>query len=163
MSIDGRINVDVLFHDKSTGSLSSQLRVDAATYSLPLTDGTGVNQAQLVWSSSATNTGTAADEWILQSLSDSRGSVSFTAIKAVYVRNKSSTQRLTVTADNWTTIDPVLLPWNLLIPAGGVCLYTNPTADGWTTGGGSALSIISEGDGQSVDYDILLVGEGTVS
>lgn len=162
MSIDGRINVDVLFHDTLTSNLSSQLRVAAATYSLPLVEGTGANQAQVTWTSSATAGGESPDELILQSLGDDRGNVSVTAVKAIYIRNKSASHSLRVTVDNWAALDSVLTPFNLVVPAGGVCVYTNPTASGWATGASSALSLIAEGEGQSVDYDILLVGEGSV-
>lgn len=161
MSIEGRISVDCLFHDTTTSNLSSGLRVASVTYSLPLTDGSGANQAQLTWTSSATADGTTPDELIVQALSDDRGTVNMSAVKVIYIRNKSTSYRLSVTVDNWTTLDPTLSPFNLLIPAGGCCLYTNPTSTGWTTTGSSAFSIIAEGEGQTVDYDILLVGEGS--
>lgn len=162
MSIEGRISVDVLFHDTLTSNLSSQVRVAAAAYSLPLTEGTGANQAQVTWTSSATVGGSSADELIIQGLSDDRGTVSMTAVKAIYIRNKSASYRLSVTVDNWTALDPTLSPFNLVVPAGGVFVYTNPTAAGWATGASSALLLIAEGEGQSVEYDILLVGEGSV-
>ena len=161
MSLEGRINVDCLFHDKATNDLSSSLRVASATYSLPLADGTGANQAQVTWTNTATNNGSTADELIMQSLSDERGTVSLTAVKAIYIRNKSSLYGLRVTVDSWTSLDSALLPFNLVLPAGGVCVYTNPTATGWTTTASSALSILASAEGQSVEYDILLVGEGS--
>lgn len=162
MSIEGRISVDCLFHDKITSNLSSQLRVAAALYSLPLTEGTGANQAQVTWTSSDTANGTSPNELIMQSLADDRGNVNMSAAKVIYIRNKSSTYSLSVTVDNWTALDSVLVPFNLLVPPGGCCVYTNPTASGWTTTASSALSIIAQGEGQTVDYDILLVGEGSV-
>ena len=143
MSIEGRINIDCLFHDNSSSNLSSSLRVASATYSIEITNGS------------------TADEIFLQSLSDDRGNLSLTAVKAIYIRNKSATNTLRVSVDNWTSLDSVLLPFNLVLLAGGVCVYTNPTATGWTTIAGSALSIIAAAEGQSVEYDILLVGEGT--
>lgn len=161
MSIEGRINIDCLFHDNSSSNLSSSLRVASATYSIEITNGTGANQAQVAWTSTATNNGSTADEIFLQSLSDDRGNLSLTAVKAIYIRNKSATNTLRVSVDNWTSLDSVLLPFNLVLLAGGACVYTNPTATGWTTIAGSALSIIAAAEGQSVEYDILLVGEGT--
>jgi hypothetical protein len=162
MSLEGRINVDCLFHDKATNDLSSSLRVASATYSLPLADGTGANQAQVTWTNTATNNGSTAGELIMQSLSDERGTVSLAAVKAIYIRNKSSSYGLRVTVDSWTSLDSALLPFNLVLPAGGVCVYTNPTATGWTTTASSALSILASAEGQNVEYDILLVGEGSV-
>jgi hypothetical protein len=161
MSLEGRINVDVLFHDKATNGLSGSLRVASATYSLPLADGTGANQAQVTWTRTATNSGSTADELLMQSLSDDRGTVSLAAVKAIYVRNKSASYGLRVSVDNWTSLDSVLLPFNLALPAGGVCVYTNPTATGWTTTASSALSILASAEGQNVEYDIFLVGEGS--
>ena len=162
MSIEGRINVDCLFHDKGTSDLSSSIRVASATYSLPIADGTGANQAQVTWTNTATNDGGTADELVVQSLSDDRGTVSLTAVKAIYIRNKSATNSLRVEANNWTSLDSTLLPFNLVLQAGAVCVYTNPTATGWTTTASSALSILASTEGQSVEYDILLVGEGSV-
>lgn len=161
MSLEGRINVDVLFHEKSTSTLSNQLRATASTYSMPLTDGTGANQSQVTWASAGTNVGSTADELFVQSLIDDRGTVSMTAVKAIYIRNKSAAYSLRVTVDNWTSLDSALNPFNLVVPAGGVCVYTNPTASGWATASGSALLLISSAEGQSVDYEIILVGEGS--
>jgi hypothetical protein len=161
MSIEGRINIDALFHDATTNNLSSEVRVAAATYSLPLTDGTGANQAQVAWTSSATASGSGADELIMQGLSDDRGQVSLSAVKVIYIRNKSTAYSLVVTVDNWTALDSTLYPFNAVIQPGGVLVYTNPSAAGWTTGASSALSLVAQGEGQTVDYDILLVGEGT--
>jgi hypothetical protein len=163
MSIEGRIIVDALFHDRSTNNLSSEVRVAAATYSLPLADGTGANQAQVAWTSSATVTGSGADELVVQALTDDRGTVSLSAVKAIYIRNKSSLYALAVTVDNWTALDPTLYPFNAVIQPGGVIALTNPTATGWTTGASSAILLIAQGEEQTVDYDILLVGEGTAS
>jgi hypothetical protein len=163
MSIEGRIIVDALFHDRATNNLSSEVRVAAATYSLPLTDGTGANQAQVAWTSSGTASGSGADELIMQGLSDDRGPVSLTAVKVIYIRNKSTAYSLFVSVDNWTALDPTLLPFNAVIQPGGALAFTNPTAAGWTTGASSALSLIAAGEGQTVDYDILIIGEGTAS
>ena len=162
MSLEGRINVDCLFHDKSTTDLSNALRVASATYSLPFTDGAGANQAHVTWTLAATNDGMSANELIIQSLNDDRGTVSMTAVKAIYIRNKSSSYGLRVSIDSWASLDPTLNPFNLVIQAGGVCVYTNPTATGWITTASSAISLIAAGEGQNVAYEILLVGEGSV-
>lgn len=162
MSIDGRINIDALFHDTATSNLSSQIRVASATYSLPLTDGTGANQAQIAWTSSATASGSTADELIMQGLQDDRGIVSLSAAKVIYIRNKSPLFRLVVTVDNWASLDSTLFPFNAVIPPGGVLALTNPTSVGWTTTASSAVLLIAEGEGQVVDYDVLFVGEGSV-
>lgn len=163
MPLSAQLSLSVVAHETSSGDLSRQVRVASATYSLPLTDGSGANQAQVTWTSSATAGGATPDELIVQSLPDDRGTVNMSAVKIIYLRNKSASYRLSVTVDNWTTLDPTLLPLNFLIPAGGCCVYTNPTSTGWTTTASSAFSIVAEGAEQTVDYDILLIGEGTVS
>lgn len=163
MSIEGNINVSALFHETTGGGLASQLRASSASYALPITDGTGANQAQTAWSSSASASGTFANDLTIQNLPDDRGEVYLTSVKVIYIRNKSSTYSLLVTFNNWTSLDSALLPINLNIRPGGVFVYTNPTASGWTTDGSSTMSLIAEGEGQTVDYDVLLVGEGTVS
>lgn len=162
MTIEGRVNIDCLFYDKSVNDLSSALRVASATYSLPFADGTGVNQAQVTWTTSATNDGTTADEHIMQSLTDDRGTVAMTAVKVIYIRNKSASYSLRVSVDSWAALDSNVLPFNLVLGAGGVCVYTNPTATGWITTASSALSLLASAEGQSVEYEVLLVGEGSV-
>lgn len=161
MSLEGRINVDVLFHETTGSGLASQLRASSASYSLPFTNGTGANQAQLAWSESGSTDGETANELLVQSLSDDRGTVTFSAVKLIYVRNKATTTSLLVTVDNWTALDPVLSPLNAVVPPGGVFVYTNPTATGWTVGASSALGISSQTQGQSAAYEIMLAGEGT--
>jgi hypothetical protein len=163
MALSAQISLSIISHETTSGDISSQMRVTPATYAIALADGTGVNQAQVAWSSSSTASGSSADELVMQSLSDDRGAVSLSAVKAIYIRNKSTLYRLSITIDNWTSLDTTVLPFNLLIPAGGACVYMNPTAAGWATTASSAMLLIAEGEGQSVEYDIMLIGEGTVS
>lgn len=163
MALSAQIALSVIAHETTSGDISSQMRVTPATCALMLTDGTGANKAQVAWSSATTVGGSSANVLTIRSLSDDRGTVSLTSVKAIYIRNKSAANRLTVTTQSWTSLSQTLLPFNLLIPAGGACAYVNPTASGWATTVSSALSLIAEGEGQSVEYEIALVGEGSIS
>jgi hypothetical protein len=162
MALSAQISLSIISHETTSGDISSQMRVTPATYAIALADGTGVNQSQIAWSSSDTATN-ATSEIFLQGLSDDRGNVSLSAVKVIYIRNKSSLYSLIATIDNWTTLDLTLLPFNAMIRPGGVLVFTNPTESGWTTTASSAILLAAGGEGESVEYDIMLIGEGTVS
>ena len=86
MALNAQIALSILAHETSIGDLSRTLRATPANYALSLTDGTGANQAQVVWSDSRTAT-TSNDDLTLWNLSDTRDgasvTVAFTQIKLV--------------------------------------------------------------------------------
>ena len=161
MALNAQVNLSLLAHETSSGDLSSTLRATPASYALLLSDGTGAGQAQVAWSDSRTATDNT-DSLNLQSLPDDRGTVSFSAIKAFYVANKG-TKALFISGE-WTT-GPNSNPDEsyLVVVPGGVAFFSAPTAAGYSVSSVSRLlSFISE-DGTAVPYDVILVGEGSVS
>ena len=99
MALTAQIALSILAHETSSGDLSRTLRATPANYAIRLTDGTGANQAQVVWSDARTAT-TSNDDLTLWNLSDTRDgasvTVAFTQVKLVYVKNTSSTQVLRI-------------------------------------------------------------------
>jgi hypothetical protein len=161
MPLNAQILLSVLAHETANGDISRTLRATPATYALALTDGTGENQAQVVWSDSRT-----ASQFTstidLEALQDDRGTVSMTAIKALYVRNTGAV------AVNWNggswVGGPLSAPSDCLvsIPAGGAMLFVAPTAGGYPVTG-SPNTIDVDTPSGSTTYDIILIGEGTVT
>ena len=159
MALNAQVLVSIVAQESSSGDMFNQMRVTPASYSLSLTEGTGASQSQVVWSDSLA----AYDPVITpNALSDDRGTVSITALKLVYVKNTGA-------VDLWIG-SPVLggqrvifsKDQDIIVPAGGIFVLSNPSAAGWATSGGQVLSILST-TGANVSFDIVLIGEGTVS
>jgi hypothetical protein len=150
MALDAQILLSILAHETSGGDISQTLRATPATYSVSLSDGTGANQAQVVWSDSRTLAG-SSETLNASSLTDDRGTVAMTALKAVYVKN-SSTATLT-----FTPASAAAFGGTFLVRAGGAALAVASDATGMAAGN----LVVAGGAGQT--YDIILIGEGTVT
>jgi hypothetical protein len=150
MALNAQILLSILAHESSSGDISQTLRATPATYALALADGTGANQAQVVWSDARTLAG-ASETINASSLTDDRGSISLTALKAVYVKN-SSTATLT-----FTPASAAAFGGTQHVRAGGAALAVASDATGMAAGN----LVVAGGAGQT--YDIILIGEGTVT
>lgn len=150
MALNAQILLSILAHETSSGDISQTLRATPATYSLSLGDGTGEAQAQVVWSDSRTLAG-ASETLDAAALSDDRGSINLSALKAVYIRNAST---VTLTA---TPATPAAFGGTHHIRPGGVAVAVASDATGMA--GGSLTVAGSAG----AAYDIVLIGEGTVT
>jgi hypothetical protein len=165
MALNAQILLSILAHESSSGDISQALRATPATYSLALTDGTGANQAQIVWSDSRT-IGAEGDDFVdAAGETDDRGTVAFTAVKLIYIRNTGSVPLNLIGNGDWAT-GPQKLPntSNYEIPAGGCWLATNPTAAGWSVGASPKyITIQNQSVSTAATYEIVLIGEGTVT
>jgi hypothetical protein len=165
MPINAQVLLSILSHESTSGDISQTLRVTPATYSLSLGDGTGANQAQVAWSDSRTLGSGADDTPNVAGLSDDRGVVAFTAVKLIYIRNTGAVAINLIGNGDWAT-GPQKLPddSNYEIPSGGCWLATNPTAAGWSVGASPKyLTIQNQSESTAATYDIVLIGEGTVT
>lgn len=172
MALTAQIALSILAHETSSGDLSRTLRATPANYAIRLTDGTGANQAQVVWSDERSFSTASQDDIDLRSLSDDRGTVTFDAVKALYIKNRHSSQIEIVQgvglANSWTGLgyaDEAGLG-AVIIPAGGAIALVAPDSSGLQVsqsgGYGKVLRIIASGAGTAT-YDIVLIGEGTVT
>ena len=165
MTLDAELLVSIKAREVDAGDVGTKVRITPVDYFLALTDGTGANQAQVVWSDSRT-VGTTAENLSLLSLADTRNGaavvVSFTAVKAVFVRNTHATNTLLI-GGSLLGAFPGLpgVSFRQLSP-GGVYLITSPSDAGF-----SVSSTLYEarfaGSGGTCTYDIVLIGEGTVT
>jgi hypothetical protein len=166
MALNAQILLSILAHESSSGDISQTLRATPATYSLTLGNGTGANQAQVAWSDVRT-AGESPDDLDLTSLSDDRGTVSFSAIKAAYLRNTHASNQVDIRGgaaieNSWTGFayadesgaDLVVLP-------GGAAFVSAPTAGGIAVS--PAYKILRLVANPGTTYEIILIGEGTVA
>lgn len=168
MALDAQILLSILAHETSSGDISRTLRATPASYSLSLSDGTGANQAQVVWSDSRTIPAEAVEDIDLQSLSDDRGVVSFSAVKVLYIKNTHASVQIDIRqgvslANSWDWIgyaaDDGL--GETVVPAGGCIMVAAPTAAGVSVADDRKIIRIVAAAG--VTYEIILIGEGTVT
>lgn len=167
MSLNAQIAISLVAHETDAGDLSRQMRVTPASYALMLTDGTGAGQAQVVWSDSRT-VGTTAENLDLRALPDTRDgasvTVSFTAVKAIYVRNTHATNSLLIGGVAGVGAFaglPVGVAMTI-VPGGAYCVVS-PSADLYPVSPSIATNARFAGSGGSCTYDIVLIGEGTVT
>ena len=153
MALNAQIMLSILVHETSAGDLSKTLRATPATYSASLSDGTAAYQAQVVWSDSRTLAG-SSETLNLATLADTRDgaavSVAITAVKAVYIRNSHASASLTFAGSP-------LPAGGLTVAATGAYTQVDPTAAGMTAG------TITVTGSAGATYDIVLIGEGTVT
>jgi hypothetical protein len=155
MPLNAQVAVSIVAHETAAGDLSRAMRVTPATYAMLFTDGTAANQAQVVWSAVRVCAGN--DTIQLSSLPDTRDgaavTVSFTAVKALYVRNTHATNLLGLSTSLNNSIGVV---------PGGVFLVVNPSNTGATSNIGAAVNhFITATAGTT--YEIVIIGEGTVT
>lgn len=150
MALNAQINLSIVAHETSNGDLSRTLRATPASYTASLSDGTAASQAQVVWSDSRTLSG-SSETLNLASLPDTRDgaavSVAVTAVKAVYVRASAAL----------TFAGAPFPAGGVSVAAGGALMQVDPTAPG--TAAGSVTVTGASG----ATYDIVIIGEGSVT
>lgn len=161
MALNAQITLSILAHETSSGDISRTLRATPVSYALSLTDGTGANQAQVVWSDSRTLSG-SPDTLALGSLTDDRGTVTFTAIKVIYIKNNGNATMLW--SDGTWGGGPFddISSSPVSIRPGGVLAIAAPDASGFSVDVGSQTIVLSSAS-SGVAYDIALIGEGSVA
>lgn len=150
------------------GASNGDLAVNGSTIALKaeaaFTTGAGANQVNEVFSDTRTLADSASENLDLAgSLTNAFGvTVALARVKFIFIRNKSSTQVLSVGGAasnqfiNWVG-DPTDV---VKIRPGGFLLLVAPDATGYavTAGTGDLLKIANGNAGQSTDYDIVIGG-----
>jgi hypothetical protein len=166
MPLNAQVSLSMIVHESSSTDLSQTLRATPVSYALSMADGSGANQAQVSWSSSGSATTTPTD-LDLSSLPDTRGgaavTVSFTAVKAVFVRNKSASQALNIGGPAGATASAAFPPVAYPIAPGGCYCVVAPTEAGLAVSpSGARIARLAAASG-SAEYDVVFVGEGSVA
>lgn len=155
MALDAQILLSILAHESSSEDISRTLRATPASYSLTLGDGTGANQAQVVWSDARTIS--AEETLTTTALSDDRGSVAFSAIKAVYIKNTHATIDIDARSSLFGQ-SAIGIPSLVRVRPGGILFSVDPTAQGR---GAPSITVSPSSTGGT--YEIIVIGEGTVT
>lgn len=162
MPLSAQIALSIIAHESSSGDLSSQMRVTPAVYGVVLGDGTGANQAQIAFSDSTSIQDNYDNGYTFSAMTDDRGTINMTAVKVIYFKN-TGTVPLDLGRNNLWTTGPFPGDRGVTVPAGGAVVLVAPTAAGWSTAeSGGAITIFNE-TGTPGSYDIMLIGEGTIS
>lgn len=152
MALNAQILVSILAHESSSDGLSQTVRATPANYSRTLTDGTGENQAQVVWSATRTLSG-PSENLDSSALPDNRGgvaaTVTMTAVKLAYARN-SGTATLSFAGAPFPATGITVAP-------GGCVSQVDSSAAGMNASG---VTVTGSAGGT---YEIVLIGEGTVT
>lgn len=142
--------VDVFAQEELTGDIVREVRTTPLRYYVSFTDGTAANQAQMLWSDSRTLTN-GSETLNFTSISDTRDGASvtlnFSAVKAVVVKNSH--------ASHTVTFSGTFTAWPL--KPGGMVVIVDPSADGVSSPN------LSVSGSAGVTYDIIVIGEGTVT
>ena len=152
MPLNAQVTLSILAHESNTGDIASTLRVTPASYAVALTNGTAANQAQLAWSDNRTLSG-SSENLPLSTLPDVRdgvnATVTMTAVKLWFVRNRG-TSSLAFAGSPFPAS-------GLTVAAGAVAMQSDPSANGMAASG---VTVTGTAGG---NYDIVLIGEGSVS
>lgn len=152
MPLNAQISLSIVAHETSAGDLSRQMRVTPAAYATILTDGTAANQAQVVWSDARTLAG-SSETLTLSSLADTRDgasvTVALTAVKAAYLRNSHASISIVASGGPFGS--------GVTVAPGGCVAIVDPTA------AGLPATAVTATASAGATYDIVLVGEGTVT
>lgn len=135
------------------------------TYKTSFINGTGIDQANQMWSDQRVLTASSSEELDLAgSLTNAFGTtLTFTSIKGIVVKAISTNTNDVViggAVSNAFLLFGDATDTIAVKPNGSFCIV-NPAADGYTVtaGTGDLLKITNSGGGTSITYDITIIGE----
>lgn len=152
-----------------SASHTSVLDLGTATFplsllqSIALTDGTGANQADRIFTDTRTISASATDSLDLAgALTNAYGTVTFARIKLLYVSADSgNTNNVNVTRPASNGV-PFMLAAGDGYPVHPGCfslqVWSGATAVPVTAGTGDLIDIVNSGGGSSVTYSIVIIG-----
>lgn len=156
---------------KLIGSLTNVLDLSAPSdplsrdYSLVFADGTGANQANMMWHDQRTLTASAAETLdLVGSLTSVFGTtISLTAIKGILVAASSgNTNNVLVSRPSSEGVTVFSAASDAIaVRPGGIFLWVDPSAAGITTTAATSddLTLTNSAGSTSVVYDIVIWGE----
>lgn len=137
-----------------------------------ITNGTGLDQANMIWADTRTITASSSETLDLSgSLANAFGTtISFTSIKGLIIVASASNVNNVLVGGNAAgalaglfvlTGDAAIEDVQMVIPPGGMICLVNPGANGYaiTNTTGDVLAVANSSSGSSVVYDIILLGE----
>lgn len=164
----GQLRVILANNFDNTLDLSTIRDALALSWDQPYANGAGAGQAQVCWHDSRSLAGGASENLDLNAaLPCAYGVVNFTAIKAIGIKVKTTTTNYRLLIGG-AAGQPITSLWGdptdkLKISANGMFLLTGWT-DGYSVGAGASdLLKVDNPSAGVVDYDIFVIGVGTVT
>jgi len=167
MALQGRVKADISF-DTNSVALDLGSRSAPLTYSIlkSITDGTGANQCQKLFSDTRTIAASGNEDLDLAGtgLQDMLNvNLALTAVKVLYVKAADANTNDVVikgAASNGFLGPFGAAAHTVTLKPGQFFLVTNLTASGWTVtaGTGDLLNVANSSSGSSVSYDIIIAG-----
>lgn len=166
-SLTAKTNILFSVTHTKTLDLNTLRDVISTTRGKNFTNGTGANQANVIWHDNRTlqDPPTADANETLDvndgTLTDAFGdAVTVAKLKAIYVKNNSADANLLIGGATATQLELFADPCDILkVRPGGEFFLTSPDATGITVGNNSDLKLAHDGTGSSsLTYDIILIG-----
>ncbi|WP_157548143.1 hypothetical protein [Micromonospora sp. ATCC 39149] len=164
MSLSSKIAVSVAATLTGSIDLGSKTSTASLAKTIRLTNGTGANQADLIWQDTRTLAASGTENLDLAGvLTDAFGAtLTFARIKAVVVAAAAgNTNNVNVIREGTNGV-PLFLAAGDGVPVrpGGAFAWaaTDATGVAVTAGTGDLLTVTNSGAGSSVTYDIVIIG-----
>jgi len=161
--------LEALFDWNFTEGLTLSTVMDSGkiSYSKTLENGTGDNQADLIWHTEATIAASGTDTYDLTALTTTLYgtalTITFVAVKAIMIVNKSTTAADDILIDA-TVVNAFTAPFNadastkIEIPADSTLVLSN-AMPGWTvTAGTGDILEIANDVANAITYDLIILG-----
>lgn len=164
MALDTRLKLTLTAAQTSSLDLVSRSAPLSIAKSIALTNGTGANQSDLVWSDQRTVTASSTDSIDLAgSLTDAFGAaLTFARIKVLVVTAATANTNNVVVTRPAANGVPLFSAAGDAVPVrpGGVFVWACSDATGVavTAGTGDLLDFVNSGAGSSVVYDVAVIG-----
>lgn len=154
-----------------TGQLTGDLDIGTGThavdknYRTTFTNGTGANQANMMWTDTRTISGSGSDDIDLAGVLTSAfgTTITFTSIKGIVIQASSSNgDSISVGGDATAALANLFAAVNdeIVVAPGGTFAIVNPNADGYAVTASTAdILEITNLDAAAVTYDIIIIGE----
>ena len=167
MTLAAELSLSIISHESATSGEASVLRVTPGAITCKLADGTGSGKAQLCWSGSGTIANGGYVDLNLQALTDDRGTLNISSVKAICVKNNAASASLLfgctsagATPANQWVFSQANTAQAAIDPA--CCLFRSAAASGMTVSSTSKSIRLASLSGQA-SYTLVLVGEGAIS
>lgn len=165
MAVTGQASASFVGTQTASLDLGVAKAAQATTWTVPFTDGTGINQADRLWTDTRTLTASSSENLDLAGgLTDPYGAtITFARIRLMLVRaDGGNTNNVIVggaASNPWATWAGGTAP-TVTVPPGGCFVIAAPGTTGFTVTAatGDILKVLNSGAGTSVTYTIVLLG-----
>jgi len=165
---NGTIEININILSQTVGDLETAISPFNYSASIPLTFGTGNNQAEQGWTDTRTVTAGNNDDIVLSSLTNLLGqSIAFTNVHFIMVHNKNSTASNVLFINTTGPAQPwvywingesyVRGGYSSGVTSGGIAIGWAPDSFAYVVTAGDTIRITNPG-ASDITYDIVIVG-----